>query len=433
MELIQNFLQYPLVFLLVLTTVVFVHELGHYLAAISCGVKVEAFSIGFGPELFGFNDRRGTRWQFCLLPLGGFVKMYGEEASALETVNDKVVKAVEEVVEAVETKAEKLHLLPEHSHSLAHPTAQAVSDSSPQASQAPAGSETAVTPPVEKAKNSFQHKKLWQRSLIIVAGPLANYIFAIIVLAFLFCLYGQPFNPPIVNIVDQGSVAEQAGILPNDEILQINDTHIARFEEIVTMVQVRPNEELAIKVLRNGENKIFNLKVGEKLRKDVLGNEFRVGYLGVRKVSDPDKYFTKHPPAEALWQAMREVYSISANSLKAFSQIIMGVRDVSDLSGPFRIAKMSGDVIKLGYIEFIRFIAVISVSIGLVNLFPIPVMDGGHLLFNVFEAVFGRPISEKVMRIFLRIGLSFLFTMMAVAVWNDFVQLGWLNFLGKGK
>jgi len=355
------------VFLVVLTVLVFVHELGHYLIARYNGVKIEVFSIGFGPELFGWWDRSGTRWKFSTIPLGGYVKMFGD------------------------------------------------SDAS---SGLPVANITRLTP--EEREVSFHYKRLGQRAAIVAGGPFANFAFAIIALALLFMTYGQPFTPAEVGQVLPGSAAEAGGIQAGDTIVSIDGSGVERFEDVQQVVRLNPNVPMAMVVKREGE--VVNLKVTPSLveEKDRLGKH-QIGQLGIR--GGGAKYIQRDP-ISAVGRAVGETWNLSATTLQAMWQMIIGTRGSDELGGPLRIAQLSGEVAQGGLVPLLWFMAVLSVNLGLINLFPVPVLDGGHLLFYAAEAVRGRPLGQRAQEYGFRVGLALVLTLMVFATWNDLVHTG---------
>ncbi|HUI35171.1 MAG TPA: RIP metalloprotease RseP [Stellaceae bacterium] len=351
-------------FLVVLTVLVFVHELGHYLIARRNGVRVEVFSIGFGPELFGWNDRSGTRWKVSALPLGGYVKMFGDSdgSSVLPTAD------VEEMTEA----------------------------------------ERAV---------SFFYKPLGQRAAIVSGGPLANFIFAIVVMAVLFATYGQPYMPPEIGRILPNSAAEKAGMQVGDVVTSIDGNPIARFDDIKRLVEVDSGNPMTIVVLRKGEP--VSLNVTPKVIEDSDGRQ--IGQLGVQG-SGGVKY-TRLSPANAVLHAFSETWNLSTSTLGAMWQMITHKRNADELGGPLRIAQLSGQVAQIGVGALLSFMAMLSINLGLINLFPVPVLDGGHLLFYAAEAIRGKPLGQKAQEYGFRIGMALVLTLMVFATWNDLVHL----------
>jgi regulator of sigma E protease len=366
MSILTGGLGYIVPFLIVLTVLVFVHELGHYLVARRNGVKIEVFSIGFGPELFGWFDRAGTRWKLSAVPLGGYVKMYGDaDASSL-----------------------------------------------------PSGA-LAVMSEADRAV-SFHHKRLTQRVAVVAAGPVANFIFAIVLLAALFATVGQPFTPPDVGQVQPGSAAERGGIRPGDTITQIDGRAIERFEDVQQAVALNGGGPMRIVVTRDGREVALDVTPQMTERTDRFGNVHRIGLLGLGRSGVE---YVRRDPITACWRAIGETWSLSSGTLKAIWQMIVGARTTDELGGPLRIAQMSGEVAQGGIVAIVWFMAVLSVNLGLINLFPIPVLDGGHLLFYVAEAILGRPLGQRAQEYGFRIGLALVLTLMVFATWNDLVHL----------
>lgn len=365
MEIPSGLYGYGLPFLAILTVLVFVHELGHYLVARLNGVRVEVFSIGFGPELFGWTDRARTRWKFSLIPLGGYVKMFGD-ADAASRPDTELSDLTEE----------------------------------------------------ERAE-AFPYKRLSQRSWIVAAGPLANFLFAIVLMAILFMAIGQPFTPPVVGTVIPDSAAEQAGLQPGDRIVQIDDTEINSFQDIQWIVSLGLGEAIEILVLRDGNE--VPLVATPRLTEvtDDFGNRQEVGRLGI---SHSGVEFVQHGPFTALWQATEKTGSQTLAILKAVGQMFVGDRSAAELGGPLRIAKMSGQVAEYGWGSVVQFMWILSISLGLINLFPIPILDGGHLLFYAIEAVRGRPLGERAQEYGFRIGLALVLSLMVFATWNDIMN-----------
>ncbi len=376
MEYIASVSNWILPFLVLLTILVFVHEMGHYLVARRCGVRIEVFSIGFGPEICGWNDRHGTRWRFSAIPIGGYVKMFGEQPGG-----------------------------------------------SGRDGEAPAlsAAELAV---------SFSTKTLGQRAAIVFAGPFANFVFAIIVLAGMFMAVGQPFTPADISEVMPGSAAERAGLEPGDVFVSINGTKIERFEQVVRIVQLAPGQPLEITVLRNGREIILDAVAGVHEQEDRFGNTQTIGRLGVRR-SGGDRILVRHDPATAVWRASVETVVLSRRILEFVWQMIAGTRTAKDLGGPIRIAQISADVWQLGIESMIMFAVMLSINLGLLNLFPVPMLDGGHLLFYLFEAIRGKPLGERAQEYGFRIGIVMVLGLMVFATWNDLQYLNVVEFFVK--
>jgi regulator of sigma E protease len=371
--LIHHGLNYLVPFLFVLTVLVFVHEFGHYFVARRNGVRIEVFSIGFGPELFGWHDRAGTRWKFSAIPLGGYVKMFGDSdaSSGLPVAGIARMTAAEREV-------------------------------------------------------SFYYKRLGQRSAIVAAGPAANFVFAVVMLAVLFMTYGQPFTPARVGQVLPGGAAAHAGIEPGDMIVSINGDRMQSFEDVQQEVRLNPGLPMTIVVKRDGHDLTLHATPAKTEQTDRFGNHYEIGLLGIeRKGVD----YVRRNPAAALYQAGAETWSLSASTLDAMWQIVKGTRGTDELGGPLRIAQMSGDVVQGGIVPVVWFMAVLSINLGLINLFPVPVLDGGHLLFYAAEALRGRPLGQRAQEFGFRIGLALVLTLMVFATWNDLVHLRIVEFV----
>jgi regulator of sigma E protease len=359
-------------FLFVLTIVVFFHELGHFLVARWCGVAVKVFSVGFGPELVGFTDRKGTRWRISAVPLGGYVKFLGDENAA--SVTDRA---------AVEAMS------------------------------------------VEERRRSFAAKGVGARAAIVAAGPIANFLLAIVIFTAIFSIYGRDTLTPRVDSVVEGSAAESAGIEPGDLVLSIDGQDVGSFTDLQRIVTVRAGEELAVSILRGGDE--MTLTVVPELREltDRFGNTQRVGVLGItRNATGPEDIVTEtfSVPA-AFWLATKETWFVTERTLSYLGAVIVGRESADQLGGPIRVAEVSAQVATIGFVALINLAAILSISIGLINLFPIPMLDGGHLVFFAFEAIRGRPLSERVQEIGFRIGLAAVLMLMIFATWNDIIHL----------
>lgn len=361
-------------FLVILTVLVFVHEMGHFLVARRYGVRVEVFSIGFGPEIFGWTDRAKTRWKFSLIPLGGYVKMFGDANAASQ----------------------------------------------------PSGALGGMSE--EERAIAFQTKPLYQRAWVVSAGPLANFLFAVVLLAGLFATVGQPFTPPVVGEVMPDSAAAAAGIEPGDRIVRLSGTEIERFEDVQRLVRPRAGQPLELVIRREGQE--IKLTVVPKLSEltDNFGNRQQIGLLGITR---SQVEYTRHDPASAVWRAAQETLTLSVATLEAIGQIIAGTRSVEELGGPVRIAHMSGTVADSGLVPVIWFMAVLSINLGLINLFPIPLLDGGHLLFYGFEALRGRPLGERAQEYGFRIGIALVVSLMLFVTLNDLIHLEVFEFIKR--
>ncbi len=362
---LQNFMIAVLAFIVALTIIVFIHEFGHYYIARLCGVKVEVFSIGFGKELFGWNDRNATRWKVCALPLGGYVKFEGDANAA----------------------------------------------SMP-------GSEN-----LNGSPTSFHNKKVWQRAAVVAAGPIANFLLAIVVFAGTFVVFGQQVADPVVGIVLQGSAAEAAGIKPKDVVKSVNGLRIDTFNDLQKYVFDRGGEPLSVEIDRGGSVIVINVVPRVEIDKDAFGNEVRIGRLGVGIGDNPDAIRTiKYSVPEAVWRGIEHTGFIIKTTLRYLGKIVTGRESADQLRGPPGIADLAGKAATSGLTTFINFIGLISVSIGLINLFPVPMLDGGHLVYYGIEALRGKPLSRSTQEWGFRIGLTMVMLLMFVATWNDIAR-----------
>lgn len=367
----QTVIGYGLPFLFVLTIVVFFHELGHFLVARWCGVKVMAFSVGFGPEIVGFDDRHGTRWKISAVPLGGYVKFSGDENAASMPDRDAAAQMDE-----------------------------------------------------EEFRSSFAGKPVWQRAAVVAAGPIANFILAIVIFAMLFALYGRAITKPRVDTIQPASAAAEAGFEPGDVILRINDSDIASFADIQRIVSVSAGEPLDILVEREGAE--VALVATPKLREitDQFGNVQRVGLLGLSQQSRPeDRELVRYSIPAAVAEGAKETWFVVARTLGYLGGVVTGREPADQLGGPIRVAQFSGQVATLGIGALLNLAAVLSVSIGLINLMPVPMLDGGHLVFYAFEAIRGKPLPERVQDVGFRIGIALVLMLMMFATWNDVAHL----------
>jgi regulator of sigma E protease len=362
---------YLIPFLFVLSLVVFFHELGHFLIARWCGVKIMVFSIGFGPELAGFNDRYGTRWKISAIPLGGFVKFFGDDNAA----------------------------------------------------STPDRTALATMNPGERAQ-SFMFQPVIKRAAIVVAGPLANFLLAIVIFAAVFMLYGRQEMSARVDSVQPDSAAAAAGFQPGDVVVAIDGHAIDNFSEMQRIVSTRAGDALSITIDRDGVQRVLTATPALKEIKDNFGNVQQVGILGISRSMAPED-LKMHPvsPPRAVWMAVEETWSVVERTLSYIGGVISGREAANQLGGPIRIAQMSGQVATFGFVPLIQLAAVLSISIGLLNLFPIPLLDGGHLLFYLIEGVRGRPLSERAQEVGFRIGLAIVLMLMIFATFNDIVHL----------
>jgi regulator of sigma E protease len=360
---------YP--FLIMITPIVFFHELGHFAVARWFGVKVEMFSIGFGPEIAGWTDRKGTRWKISWIPLGGYVKFFGDLDAASTPDREKLEN---------------------------------------------------ISP--EERAGAFPFKPLYQRALVVAAGPVANFVLSVVIFTVLFMAMGNVVIPPIVGQVTPGSAAAAAGVRAGDIIRAIDGQAVASFEDMQRIVSLDSGDALAIALERKGATVVVHATPRLTAVKDRFGNSYKIALLGISGVTDPKAVHVVHPgPIAAVGQAFGEVGYVVETVLNYRVQLIRGTADASQLSGPLGIAKMSHDIASVSLIALINLAALISVSIGLVNLFPIPILDGGHLLYYGCEAVLGRPLSAKAQDIGFRLGLAVMLGFMLFATWNDLVRL----------
>ncbi|NEU11670.1 RIP metalloprotease RseP [Methylobacterium sp. BTF04] len=358
-------------FLIVLSIVVFVHEMGHFLVGRWCGVGVHAFSLGFGPELFGFNDRHGTRWKLSAIPLGGYVKFHGDANGA------------------------------------SVPDPEAVARMSPH--------ERAI---------SFPAQSLPKRAAIVAAGPIANFILAIALFGGAIYFGGRYEMPARIEAVVPGSAADRAGFLPGDVIRSIGGSSINSFSDMQRTVSGAAGSSLAVTVERAGETKDL-VAVPDGVEERTPFGRHRFGRLGIQGPKASEAKLVHYGPIQSLGLGVYETYFVVDRTIDYIGKLVTGRESADQLSGPIGIARVSGEVAKVGGIGgLIGLVALLSVSIGLLNLFPVPLLDGGHLLFYAFEAVRGRPLSERAQEIGFRIGLALVLFLMLFAAWNDILNLG---------
>ncbi len=380
---------YGIPFIVVLSVLVFVHEWGHYIVARMCGVKVVTFSIGFGKEIFGRTDKNGTRWQFSLVPLGGYVQMFGDSDPASS-------QATTEVVEGVEP---------------ARPMTE------------------------EERKVAFFSKSLWQRSAIVAAGPAINFIFAIILLMGLYIANGQPYTPPVAASIIEGNPADLAGIKPDDRIVKVDNTDITSFSDLQKVVSLNFDKEMVFHVKSYiGDNqwgdeiRELSIKPKKVELEDRFGFKHTKGLIGIESPAG-SKEIIEHGLGSSFIAANVETYQIVKNSLKAIKQIITGARSAEELGGIIRIGAYAGEFANAGIVSLITFMALLSINLGFINLLPIPLLDGGHLAFYAAEAVKGSPVGERGQEYAFRMGFAFIIGIMLFATWNDLVQLNVIDYL----
>lgn len=367
MAIIGLLTDYIIPFIVVLSVLVFVHEMGHYLVGRWCGIRVTAFSVGFGPELLGFTDGHGTRWKLSAIPLGGYVKFFGDEdaASVPDTANLSGM-----------SEAERAQTL--------------------------AGA------------------KLWKRAATVAAGPIANFLLAIAIFAALFVTYGKMVSDPVVAEVRVDSAAAVAGIEPGDLLVALDGERIRTFDDVRRYVAVRPETRIAITIEREGRE--IDLTVTPKRTEitDQFGNKVELGQIGIVTNAERGNFrLQTFSPLEAVSEGVRETGHIISGTFSYLGNIFTGRMSADQIGGPIRIAETTGQMASLGFAAVLNFAAIISVSLGLMNLFPIPVLDGGHLLMYALEAVRGRPLSPRVQDVVFRFGLAMILTLMVFATWND--------------
>jgi regulator of sigma E protease len=358
-------------FLFGLSVVVFFHELGHFLVARWCGVRVLTFSVGFGPELFGFNDRHGTRWKLSAIPLGGYVKFFGD---------DNAASVPDEAAVARMTEAERRY--------------------------------------------SFFHQPVGRRAAVVAAGPIANFILAIVIFATIFAIYGRQTTTARVDAVQADSAAAAAGLKPGDVVLAIDGRLVESFSDMQRIVSANAGRTLQLKIDRGGAPITLTATPALKEGKDGFGNNTCQAVLGVSRSMAPGDIKTEQvDPVRAVWLGAKETWFIIDRTFSYIGGLFAGRECADQLGGPIRIAQISGQVATLGFMPVLHLAAMLSVSIGLLNLFPVPLLDGGHLLFYMIEAIRGRPLSARSQEIGFRIGFAIVVMLMIFTVFNDTVQL----------
>jgi len=366
-------MNYLIPFIILITVVVFIHEYGHYYFAKRYGVGITDFSIGFGKEIFGWNDKSGTRWKICWIPLGGYVKFFGDRNVFSESEQKEIINKYSE----------------------------------------------------EDRKKLFILKPLYQRSIIVAAGPLANFVLAILIFTIINMAIGKDITPAVVDEVLENSPAFEAGIKKDDKILYIDNNKVESILQVSTFINTSTSESIEFVINRNNQEISLLVKPNLVDGKDSLGNSVKKRIIGI-KLSPLNSEFQKQRlgPSKALYYSFKEVWFVTVTSLNYIGKMITGTADTSQLGGPIRIAKITGQVAEYGIAPFLSIMAYISISLGLINLFPIPMLDGGHLMFYLIEKVLGRPLSQKTQEGFFRIGLFLLFSLMFFVTFNDLKDLG---------
>ena len=373
-------LSYILPFIVLIVIVVFIHEYGHYYFAKRFGVGVTDFSIGFGKEMFGWNDKSGTRWKVCVIPLGGYVKFFGDRNVYSQADNDKIIK------EYSKEDQDKLFVL----------------------------------------------KPLYQRALIVFGGPLANFLLAILIFFSVYTFFGKDFTPAVINEVQKDSPAMVAGLKDNDIVVSIDGNEVTSIIDVSKYIMMSTDEFINFTVNRFDQDLTFRVKPNIVEGEDNLGNKISKRMVGIKLGAyNNEVNHVKLGPTKALFYAVNEVYYVSTSSLKYIGSMLTGNADTSQLGGPIRIAKISGQVAEFGILPFISLMAYISISLGLINLFPIPMLDGGHLMFYGIEKILGRPLSQKTQEGFFRIGMFLLLSLMFFTTFNDLKDVGLFKFFNN--
>ena len=366
-------LTYILPFIVLILVVVFIHEYGHYYFAKKYGVGITDFSIGFGKEIFGWDDKSGTRWKICWIPLGGYVEFFGDRNVFSQADQEKIVKKYNK----------------------------------------------------EDRDKLFVLKPLYQRVLIVFGGPLANFLLALVIFFSIYTFIGKDFTPAVINEVQKDSPAMVGGLKQNDIILEIDGNKVKSIMDVSKYITMSTTDIIDFKVKRSYDELLFKIKPNMVLSEDNLGNKINKRMVGIKLGAYNNEInHVKLGPAQAIYHAAHEVYYVSISSLKYIGGMIVGKADTSQLGGPIRIAKISGQVAEFGFLAFISMMAYISISLGLINLFPIPMLDGGHLMFYAFEKILGRPLSQKTQEGFFRIGMFLLLSLMFFTTFNDLKDLG---------
>ena len=354
-------------FILVLSLLVFVHEMGHYLVGRWSGIRILAFSVGFGPEIFGFTDRHGTRWKISVIPLGGYVRFFGDEDASSKPDADKLAAMSEE----------------------------------------------------DRAR-SFAGAKLWKRAATVAAGPIANFLLAIAIFTVLFSVYGRMIADPVVAEVKPDGAAAAAGILPGDLLVAIDGNKVETFDDVRRYVSIRPSQKIVVTIERGGEKLDLPMVPQRTDQTDQFGNKIELGQIGIVTNQQAGNFRLKtYTPLEALQEGVIQTRDIVTGTFKYIGNIFAGTMRADQLGGPIRVAQASGQMATLGIGAVLQLAAMLSVSIGLLNLMPVPVLDGGHLMFYAVEAVRGKPLGSTAQEIAFRIGLAMILTLMVFTTWND--------------
>ncbi|WP_275790961.1 RIP metalloprotease RseP [Pararhizobium gei] len=370
-EMFQFIVGYIVPFLAVLTLLVFVHEMGHYLVGRWSGIRILAFSVGFGPELLGYTDKQGTRWKFCAIPLGGYVKFFGDEDAAS---------------------------IPDYARLQQYSA--------------------------EDRDRTFLGAKLWKRAATVAAGPIANFILAIAIFAVLFSIYGRPVADPVVAEVKENSAAAQAGVQPGDLLVSIDGNAVTTFDDVRRYVSIRPETPITIQIKRGGELLDLPMTPQRTDITDQFGNKIELGIIGIVTNQETGNFRLENlGPVEAIGQGVVESWHIVTGTFNYVANLVTGRMKPDQLGGPIRVAQASGQMATIGIAAVLQLAAVLSVSIGLLNLMPVPVLDGGHLMFYAVEAIRGKPVGPGTQDIAFRIGFAMILMLMVFATWNDISSL----------
>lgn len=367
MALAQLILQNFFSFVLLISVIVFIHEFGHFYVARLCGVKIEQFALGFGRELWGFTDKKGTRWKVCPIPFGGYVKMFGDKNGASIPDEELLAKMSE-----------------------------------------------------DEKKISFLGKNVWQRVAVVAAGPAANFLLAIAIFTFLFRVNGVVESVPVVSEIMAESAAAKSGLQVGDRVLAIDSAEIKNFDQIREIVVQSADKQLQFKILRNGAEILVPVTPKFRVNKDLFGEEVKVGMIGVVGTEGEHRILGL---GQSFVEANKETYRVSTAIFKAIGELITGKRSVEELGGPIKIAKYTGKTFEMGFFVVLWFVAMISVNLGVMNLLPVPVLDGGHLFYYFLEILRGKPIPQKVQTIGFRIGFALIATLMIFTTLNDIRHL----------
>ena len=363
---------YIVPFIVLLGILVFVHEFGHFIVARMCGVQVDAFSIGFGKTLWSRKDKYGTEWKLSAIPLGGYCQFLGDADGASAGVDEKVSELSE-----------------------------------------------------EQKKKAFPFQNPFKKLAIVLAGPGANYLFAIVVFAVIFASLGKIVFPPVVGGIIEGGAAEKAGIEAGDRIVTINGSAITSFDDIRKEVALIDDGHMAhVELLRDGKKILLSFPVTELEYAPEGQSAVKQRMLGIKSVNRVEVAYQEMSIAQAVGEACRQTWSVTEATMRGIGQMISGTRSSEELGGIIRIAEMSGDITKkYGWLDFVMFMALLSINLGLINLFPIPVLDGGHVVIFLLEIITGREMNNKVKDVLFKIGFSLLLLLMVFATWNDVVRL----------